>query len=92
MYKGAKWKNKRKVILKRDGYKCVYCKRYGKSTPADMVHHIYPYESNKSLAYKNYNLISLCNNCHNKMHNRENHLLTREGESLKKLIWKLKNR
>lgn len=91
MYKGIKWKKKRKAILKRDGYKCAYCKRFGRSTPADMVHHIYPYETHKSLAYTNYNLISLCNECHNKMHNRENHSLTREGESLKKLIVKFKN-
>ena len=41
-YKSKKWKDKCKVILKRDGYRCQLSKRYGKQVDAEIVHHIYP--------------------------------------------------
>lgn len=67
-YGSTTWKAKRESILRRDGYKCQNCKRYGKSTPATTVHHIKPFEDFPELALENKNLISLCEACHNKEH------------------------
>lgn len=67
-YKSAKWIKKRKAILKRDGYLCQECKRYGRMVQATTVHHKKHINDNPELAYENDNLISLCQKCHNKMH------------------------
>jgi len=69
-YNTKKWKQKRKTILKRDEYQCRECRRYGKFTPADTVHHIYPLEDYPQYKLNSNNLISLCNTCHENMHNR----------------------
>ena len=67
-YMDPKWRRKRKSILRRDGYRCQECKRYGRRRDATEVHHIKPVEVWPELAYKDDNLISLCHGCHNKMH------------------------
>ena len=51
-----RWKRKREAILRRDGYLCQECKRYGH------------YDEHPELALDDGNLISLCEGCHNKMH------------------------
>ncbi|OIJ17646.1 HNH endonuclease [Anaerobacillus alkalilacustris] len=68
------------AILKRDEYQCRECRRYGKATQADMVHHVYPMETHPKLAFNNDNLISLCNRCHEKMHNRFDRGFTDKGK------------
>ena len=37
-----KWKKIRAKVLRRDEYLCRECKRYGKTTLANTVHHIKP--------------------------------------------------
>lgn len=78
-HKTKRWISKREKILRRDEYRCRECKRYGRSTEAAMVHHIYPVEERPNLGLNNNNLISLCNKCHNKMHDRKTNKLTKEG-------------
>ncbi|NTW04543.1 MAG: HNH endonuclease [Peptococcaceae bacterium] len=78
-YKSTKWKNKRAHILRRDEYMCRECKRYGKTAAATTVHHIYPLEHRPDLALVNENLVSLCNDHHEKMHNRLTGELTSSG-------------
>lgn len=78
-YKSIKWKHKREIIFKRDEYLCQECKRYGKTTSATIVHHIYPLEQKPELGLVNENLISLCNTCHDKMHNRTGYELSELG-------------
>lgn len=85
-YKDSKWISKRKAILKRDKYQCQECRRYGKMIDASHVHHIYPVEFFPEYRLCNWNLISLCQKCHNKMHDRESHELTAEGIRLQKRI------
>ncbi|MBQ6815580.1 MAG: HNH endonuclease [Lachnospiraceae bacterium] len=62
------WKRKRKAILKRDGYLCKECKRYGRRREATTVHHIKHLDEYPELALTPSNLISLCSDCHNKAH------------------------
>lgn len=78
-YNQEKWKNKRSVILKRDSFKCVECSKRGISKKATMVHHINPSDKYPELFYENKNLISLCNECHNSMHDRNNKTLSELG-------------
>jgi 5-methylcytosine-specific restriction endonuclease McrA len=79
-YKSNKWTSKRSKILRRDGYVCQECKRYGKTTAATTVHHIIPLAwcliYNVSLTLASINLISLCDKCHDKMHDRTSNKLT----------------
>ena len=87
-YKDKKWLRKRQSILRRDNYLCRECKRYGKTTPADTVHHIKPLEYYPELFLFNQNLISLCASCHNKMHDRDTRELTATGLALWKRIFR----
>jgi 5-methylcytosine-specific restriction endonuclease McrA len=75
-HKTKKWKQKREIILKRDEYLCQECKRYGKTKGAKTVHHINPLEGRPDLALVNINLVSLCNDHHEKMHDRINKRLS----------------
>lgn len=70
-YKGKKWLRLRRSILSRDKKRCVLCEKIdGTITEAEMVHHIIPREDTKLLEYDSANLISLCWNCHKKLHGR----------------------
>ncbi|WMJ78471.1 MULTISPECIES: HNH endonuclease [unclassified Sedimentibacter] len=88
-YKTKRWRDKRVIILKRDSYLCKECLRYGKTTPATTVHHVNPLEHNRQLALVSKNLISLCETCHNKMHDRDTHELTELGISWVERIGKI---
>lgn len=67
-YTNPKWRHKQKAILKRDGYQCRECRKYGRAREAKIVHHIKPVEDFPELAYEDSNLESLCIVCHNKKH------------------------
>ena len=83
-YKSINWRKKQALILRRDEYICQECKRYGRTRPATTVHHIIPLTEDCSKRLDNKNLISLCANCHDSMHDRVNDKLTTAGENLKK--------
>ena len=78
-HKSKAWLSKREKILRRDEYLCQECKRYGKTTAANTVHHIYPIALRPSLRLLSVNLISLCPKCHNEMHDRVTDELTAKG-------------
>lgn len=78
-YKSKQWLRKRQVILKRDSYLCRECKRFGKTTQANTIHHVLPLEQHPEYRLTNDNLISLCMTCHNKMHDRVTNELTSTG-------------
>ena len=67
-YRSPKWLHKRDLILRRDGYRCQECKRYGRITQATTVHHILHLEDRPDLALTSSNLVSLCQACHAKAH------------------------
>lgn len=80
-YKTARWLRVRERVLRRDDYMCRECRRYGKTTAATTVHHVYPREQYPELRYSANNLISLCAACHNAMHNRDDNSLTDAGRA-----------
>ena len=83
-YHSKQWETVRDGVLRRDGYQCQYCKRYGRLRGASHVHHINPIEIYPELALARWNLGSLCRECHNRMHDRDSHELTAEGEKLRR--------
>lgn len=76
LYKSMYWENKREEILRRDHYQCQRCLgKFGdvkriKLKKANTVHHIVELKDNPDLMLDDDNLISLCNNCHNIIHDR----------------------
>ena len=84
LYKSKRWEKLRQSVLRRDKYMCQYSKRYGKCVPATMVHHIFPVREYPQYAYEPWNLISLCNAAHEKMHNKTNDKLTALGLELQR--------
>ncbi len=81
-YHSRKWKRKKEAILRRDGYQCQISRRYGHRVEADTVHHIYPLEDYPEFALCNWNLISVSNSVHNKLHDRSTRELTNLGVQL----------
>lgn len=80
-YKTDRWLRKRAAILCRDEYQCRHCRRYGRVTPADTVHHILPFQDAPERRLDSENLISLCSACHNSMHDRDSGKLTAVGQA-----------
>jgi len=85
-YKTSEWKRKRIAILKRDDYKCKECSRYGKVVEANTIHHIIPLQESPELKLDNRNLISLCEQCHERMHNKFDNTLSKLGEEWKERL------
>ena len=79
LYKTKRWERKRAAVLRRDEYLCQESKRYGKTVQANTVHHIYPVEQYPELAYVDWNLISLSEANHNRMHDRNTGEVTELG-------------
>ncbi len=84
-YKSREWLHKRKFILRRDNYECQKCKREGKYSKAETVHHKKHLKDFPELALIDSNLESLCGSCHNEEHpeklkkvevNRREHITT----------------
>ena len=81
-YKARRWKRLRAQVMRRDGYRCQLSKRYGKSVPAELVHHIYPVDEFPEYAFAPWNLIAVSRAAHNKLHDRDSDKLTAEGVAL----------
>ncbi|UTH15195.1 HNH endonuclease [Macrococcus epidermidis] len=71
-YKKKAWKKIRLVALERDDHLCQHCfEKYDEMTPADVVHHIVYIEHDIHKALDIDNLISLCHECHNRVHGED---------------------
>ena len=81
-YRSARWERKRAKILRRDGYLCQISKRYGKTVPADTVHHIFPRDEFPEYQLADWNLISLSAAVHDEMHDRISGKLSPKGAEL----------
>lgn len=67
-YKSKQWRQMRAAVLRRDGYQCRRCRRYGKLRQATTVHHIKHLDEYPELALDPDNLISVCTACHEALH------------------------
>ena len=65
---------------------CAECRRYGKHTQGNHVHHILPREQFPQYQYDPRNLITLCDACHDRMHYRSDRTLTDKGKELARRI------
>jgi|SRR5690625_1319520 len=85
-YGRVQWTRVRSNILRRDEYMCRECRRFGRTTEATHVHHIFPIETHWELRTNRDNLVSLCNVCHEKMHNRITNEITKVGNQWQEKI------
>ena len=79
-YQTKEWKELRQEVLYENHYECAECKKKGKYTRADCVHHINEVRHRPDLALSKYytdiegkqqkQLIPLCNECHNIIHDK----------------------
>lgn len=60
-----KWQKKRLEILSRDEFKCKCC---GNADNKLNIHHIFYPKNKQPWEIENYNLITLCDNCHELWH------------------------
>ena len=81
--KNKRWRNLRKLALRRDRGFCREAARYGRRVPATVVHHIWPAEDYPEYAYCLWNLVSLSTSAHDAMHDRDTRKLTALGLSWK---------
>ena len=66
VYQNSFWRELRKLIYKRDGYKCQECGKKANGRRSLHAHHIdFDPKNNDFL-----NLITLCPSCHGKTHNK----------------------
>lgn len=85
-YESNRWRAARRSVLSACGYRCRNCIRYGKHTDATVVHHANPLEEYPELGFTFWNLVALCDKCHNMMHDRTTHRLTELGEQWRKRV------
>ena len=83
-YKTKEWEQIRASVMIRDKYMCQICREAGKLVNAQCVHHIFPLQQYPNYSKERWNLISLCNTCHNEMHNHFTEDLSKKGEQLRK--------
>ena len=69
-------------ILRRDKYQCQISKRYGKRVEANTVHHIFPRDAYPEYEWKMWNLISVSQEAHNELHDRNTGALSGKGIEL----------
>ena len=62
-----KWKIKRQEVLARDGYRCFDCH----TTDNLHVHHTHYFKGAKAWEYEHIWLVTLCADCHSKLHETE---------------------
>jgi 5-methylcytosine-specific restriction protein A len=63
-YAGIRWLNLRAAFL-RENPLCVDCRKAGRLTPAEHVHHVLERKARPDLAYEWSNLEAACPSCHN---------------------------
>ncbi|PYE87147.1 HNH endonuclease, partial [Bacillus sp. 196mf] len=75
-YKHRYWyKHIRLQALERDNYECQSCKRLGKYSKGCNVHHIKELRDRPDLGYELDNLETLCIQCHNFEHGKEENII-----------------
>ena len=78
VYGTKRWRSLRALVLKRDGWlcNCAFCADSGDTRPAELVHHIRPWQQTMDLelAFDIKNLIAVSRHCHSKLHDSDGSL------------------
>lgn len=90
-YKTNKWVALRNTALIRDKYKCQCCLANNKQVNATCVHHVFPIERFPQYSYELWNLMSLCDKCHDEMHNHYTGELSKKGMLFLRSLAAVKN-
>ena len=85
--KSKKWEKFRDRIMRKHDYLCQESLRYGISTQAEMVHHIFPVSEYPELEFIEWNCLPLTNKKHNTFHDRVNDKVINQG-----LYWQKKRK
>lgn len=94
-YKSKEFRYLKEEVLREQHYECQECKKLGKVTKADTVHHVQHVRKYPSLALSKYymykgkqyrNLLSVCKSCHNKLH-PEKHKVKNKDRFTNKERW-----
>lgn len=71
-YRTGAWVKLRQAVMLRDNGLCQHCLqgKHGRQRlrRAVLVHHIVPYQENPELGLTDSNLVSLCSQCHERVH------------------------
>ena len=86
-YKSKEWRQMRIKALQRDNYECCMCRDKGKYRKADCVHHIKEVKEYPELSLTFDNLMSLCNTCHNEVHDRLDKIEKKKPKFLNEERW-----
>lgn len=76
IYNSERWRRLRKIKFAADPL-CEVCKKEGRITPAEDIHHIRSFmtgatpDQRYALAYDYDNLMSVCKKCHQRIHNEQ---------------------
>ena len=68
-YHSREWKRVREIVLIRDNYLCQHCLKENNIKAAEIVHHMVEIKTDWSKRLIIKNMVSLCNSCHNQLHN-----------------------
>ncbi len=72
---GYRWQQARKRFLSAHPL-CVYCKRDGRVTVAEVVDHITPHRGDQKLFWDQNNWQALCSSCHSSIKQKEEQINT----------------
>lgn len=75
VYSSKKWQSIRSQVIQRDRGLCQICLKNKKLKPGYIVHHIIALTiqnmNNEAIAYGIDNMVCVCNDCHERIHNRK---------------------
>lgn len=64
-----RWRKFARSVMRRDGYECRKCARFGRHTGDNLiVHHVKPRDEYPELVFSPENCVTLCRRCHNAEH------------------------
>lgn len=69
-YKSKEWRKMRAFVMQRDNNECQTCKRAGRCSKGQMVHHLEEVKKSPIRALDSNNLETECNACHNRVHDK----------------------
>lgn len=81
-YNSKRWQKKRLHILKRDGWIDQVRLKEGVKIGATLVHHILPAQDYPEYEWSDWNLVSISDATHRRLHDKFTKKLTKEGQEL----------